>query len=87
MQQTKMEFNPVFSPLKMNIKLMRLKLVNVMKLIVPQSAFIQTHEGKEKPRPQKKENKHVDILQEISNKSSIFFCDEERDRKAISKYI
>ena len=90
-QQAKLNYNPAPSPLKMNIankKIMRLKLFNATRHLVPQSTFIETFEGKEKPRVcRKNHKKHVETLEEIANKSNIFSNREKDKDKAILQYI
>ena len=89
-QQAKINYNPAPSPLKMNIankKLMRMKLFNATRHIVPQSTFIETYEGKEKPRKLKDKNtKHIETLQEIANKS-ITYSNEKDGDKCTTQYI
>ncbi|XP_066934311.1 uncharacterized protein [Clytia hemisphaerica] len=89
-QQARINYNPAPSPLKMNIankKLMRMKLFNATRQIVPQSTFIETYEGKEKPRKIKHKNtKHVETLEEIANKS-ITYANEKDGDKCAAQYI
>ncbi|XP_066924721.1 uncharacterized protein [Clytia hemisphaerica] len=66
---------------------MRMKLFNATRQIVPQSTFIETYEGKEKPRKIKHKNtKHVETLEEIANKS-ITYANEKDGDKCAAQYI